>query len=146
MFHAKSNYHVAPRIFGGLENFFNNNGWSQLLADEKMDVYSVPVNIHENDKGYDMQLVAPGLKKEDFKINLEKNVLSVSFEQKQEQKEEGNKVLRSEYSFRSFKRSFTLNDKINTAGISAKYEDGILNINLPKKETTETVAQEITVA
>lgn len=146
MFHAKSNYNVSPRIFGGLvENLFNN-GWGHLVADERMDSFSVPVNIKEDDKGFDMQVIAPGLKKEDFKLNIDKNVLTISFEQNKEAKEETGKVLRSEYSFRSFKRSFTLTDKINTAGITAKYADGILNVNLPKKEVAEATAQEISVA
>jgi len=143
MFHVKSNYNVAPRFFNGLvENLFNN-GW---MADERMDAFSVPVNIQEAEKSFDMQVVAPGLKKEDFKLNIDKNVLTISFEQKQESKDETAKVLRSEYSFRSFKRSFTLTDRINTAGISARYTDGILHINLPKKETAEATTQEISVA
>ena len=72
--------------------------------------------------------------------------MSVSFEQKEENKDQKEeKWIRSEYSFRSFKRSFTLNDKIDTAGINAKYNDGILEITLPKKENTAPATQEITV-
>jgi HSP20 family protein len=150
MFHAKNNYGMNPRVIGGLMEDFFNNGWGRVVSDERLDVHSVPVNVNESDKEYGLQVVAPGLKKEDFKIAIDKNILTISFEQKKEEtstetKTEMVKTIRSEYKFHSFKRSFTLNDKIDTSGISAKYTDGILNISLPKKEVAEPTKQEIAV-
>ena len=110
----------------------------------------VPVNIKEDDKGYKISVVAPGLKKEDIKINLEKDVMTISYEQKKQEATDtdvdNSKMLRNEYKFKSFKRSFTLNDKIATTGIEAKYTNGILDISLPKKEMTEPESQTISVS
>jgi HSP20 family protein len=145
--YSTKNHNLIPRTFGGLMEEMFNGGWNSMLSTDTHDKMNVPVNIHETDTAYTLQLIAPGLKKEDFKINLDRNILTVSFEQKVENKEEKNgKVLRSEYNFRSFKRSFTLNDKIDTNAINAKYNDGILELNLPKKENTSPDTREITVA
>ncbi|OSZ78705.1 hypothetical protein CAP35_10780 [Chitinophagaceae bacterium IBVUCB1] len=141
MYNYKKAYGMVPRSFGGIledmNKFFYDDNWSNTTA---------PVNIKETDNAYEVHVVAPGLSKEDFKINLDDNVLKISFEQKEETKTEDGKWLRNEYRFRSFKRSFTLNDTINTEAINAKYNDGILAITLPKKETTEKASKEITIA
>ena len=105
----------------------------------------MPVNIQETDKTYELHVIAPGLKKEDFKLGIEKNILNISFEQKEENKEQAGKWIRSEYQMKSFKRSFTLNEKIEASGIAAKYADGVLIVSLPKKEIAEPTAQEIPV-
>lgn len=141
MYNYKKGYGMVPRSFGGIledmNKFFYDDNWSNTTA---------PVNIKETDNSYELHVVAPGLTKEDFKISLDENVLKISFEQKEENKTTEGKWLRNEYRFRSFKRSFTLNDGINTDGINAKYNDGILNITLPKKETTEKTSKEISIA
>ncbi len=105
----------------------------------------VPVNITENEKGYALDVVAPGFEKTDFKVNLDQNILTISAEKKDELKQENNKQIRREYSYRSFKRSFTLDEKIDAAGIEAKYVNGILTLNLPKKEIVKPAAQEINI-
>lgn len=146
MYYGKTNFGIAPRAIGGLFEDIFNNGWNKVFYDDHREYMSVPVNVKESDAGFELQIVAPGLKKEDFNISIEKNVLTISFEQKEEKAEDNNKWVRKEYHFRSFKRSFTLSDKINQQGIAAGYADGILNISLPKKETTEATTQQITVA
>ncbi len=141
MYNYRKGYGLTPRAFGGMledmNKFFYDDNWSNTTA---------PVNIKETENGYELHLVAPGLKKEDFKINVDDNVLKISFEHKEENKTEGDKWLRNEYRFRSFKRSFTLNENINAEAITAKYNDGILNVVLPKKEATEKTTKDITVA
>lgn len=138
----KRNFAV-PNIFGGiLENVVNSN--YNHLSDE-LKTSSVPVNIQETDRTYELHVIAPGLKKEDFKLGIEKNILNISFEQKEENKEQAGKWIRSEYQMKSFKRSFTLNEKIEASGIAAKYADGVLIVSLPKKEVAEPTAQEIPV-
>jgi HSP20 family protein len=110
-----------------------------------------PVNIKETDKGYHLEVIAPGFEKADFKVNVDQDVLTVSAEKKEETKENAAenaaaaKNIRREYSFRSFKRSFTLDEKIEAAGIEAKYNNGVLTLNLPKKEVVKVSAQEINI-
>ncbi|QXP57687.1 Hsp20/alpha crystallin family protein [Cellulophaga sp. HaHa_2_95] len=96
------------------------------------------VNIKEDDTSFVLELVAPGRKKEDFKIEIDNDLLSVSFESKKEVAEDKEvekvKHTRKEYSFSSFKRAFTLPESVNKEAINASYENGILSFNLPKKE------------
>jgi len=137
---------VMPRALGSLIEDIFSNGLNKVWGEEGLtDRADAPVNIQETDKSYELHLIAPGLKKEEFKINVDRNILTVSFEHKEEEKEQTGKWLRSEYKVKSFKRSFTLNDKIDPAGIAARYTDGVLNVSLPKKEQQEITAQEINV-
>jgi HSP20 family protein len=106
---------------------------------------SVPVNITENEKQYRIDVIAPGFEKADFKINLDQNVLTVSLDKKSEATTEGQKQVRKEYSFRSFKRSFTLDDKIDASAIEAKYVNGVLTLNLPKKEEVKSASKDISI-
>jgi len=110
----------------------------------------VPVNIKETEKSYGIDVVAPGFEKADFKINLDRDILTISAEKKDETKNDPDshrdeKEIRREYSFRSFKRSFTLDEKIDAGGIEAKYVNGILTLNLPKKEEVKSASKEISI-
>jgi HSP20 family protein len=104
-----------------------------------------PVNIRETEKGFALELVAPGFRKEDLKINLENDLLTISAEGKAEEGQKTDKLIRSEYKFRSFKRSFTVSDKIDANNIEAKYENGVLTLHLPKKEEAKASTKEINV-
>lgn len=109
-------------------------------------VNKVPaVNIAETENEFHIELAVPGLKKEDFKINLDKNVLSVSAEKKAENVEEGKKYSKREYSYTSFVRSFTLPEVADQAKIEAEYTDGILKLNVAKKEEAKAQTREISV-
>ena len=103
------------------------------------------VNIHETDDAYHLELNAPGREKADFSIKLDNNVLTVSTEKKEEPTVENEKLIRSEFGLKSFKRSFTLNEKIDTENIAARYENGILKIELPKKESFNAGAKDINI-
>jgi HSP20 family protein len=105
----------------------------------------IPANIRETADGYQLDLVAPGFDKQDFKVNLDKNILTVSADKKSEEKKEDEKMIRREYSFRSFSRSFTLNDTIDASKIVAKYDNGVLALQLPKKEEVKVMPKEITI-
>lgn len=105
----------------------------------------IPVNVKETENAYQLDVVAPGFEKTDFKINLDQNILTVSVEKSNEVKEENQKQIRNEYSYRSFKRSFTLDDKIDATNIGATYINGVLTLNLPKKEVVKALATEIVV-
>jgi HSP20 family protein len=105
----------------------------------------VPVNILETEKGYSLEVVAPGFEKTDFKVNLDQQVLTISAEKKEEVKEENKKQIRKEYNYRSFKRVFTIDEKIEANSIEAQYVNGVLTLNLPKKETVKETAKEINI-
>lgn len=105
----------------------------------------VPVNIKENGQSYSLDLIAPGFDKADFKVNLEENMLTISAEKKIETKDEKEKEIRKEYQYKSFQRSFTLDEKIDAAGIEAKYVNGVLTLNLPKKEEVKIASKEISI-
>ena len=105
---------------------------------------SVPVNISEAEGGYKLDVVAPGFQKEDFTIHLEKNLLTVSAEKKVGE-ETNEKHIRKEYVFKPFKRTFTIDEKIDTEKIEAKYESGVLTLNLAKKTDVKAPAKQITI-
>jgi HSP20 family protein len=106
---------------------------------------SVPANIHENENGYHLELNAPGRNKEDFKINIENGLLTISFEKKEESEKREYKTIRREFSYSNFKRSFTLDEKVNADAIEAKYENGVLRVFIPKKEEVKIAAKQISI-
>ena len=104
---------------------------------------TIPVNVKETEKSYQLEVVAPGFEKSDFKVNMEQDLLTISAEKKSEVKDENEKYIRREYSFRSFKRSFTLDEKIDATNIEASYVNGVLTLNLSKKVAVKAAATEI---
>ena len=94
------------------------------------------VNVKEQDNGFEIHVAAPGIKKEDLKINLDRNVLTIASESKteNEEKDEQGGFTRREFNYSSFSRSFTLPEMVEPERIEASYEDGILKIMVPKKE------------
>jgi HSP20 family protein len=129
---------VLPALF---DDFFKP--WNEWFDDSRLisKVTTMPaVNITEKGDHYNVAVAAPGLKKDDFKIDLEGNMLTISAE-KEEKKEEGDdKFTRKEYSYTSFCRSFTLPEDVKPQDIDARYEDGILNLTLPRKEDAKKTA------
>jgi len=102
---------------------------------------SVPaVNITERQDDFLVSLAAPGLKKDDFKINLDGNVVIVSSEKEEKKEESDDKITCREFSYSSFERSFSLPDEVNNDKIDARYNDGILELVLPKKEEAKKAA------
>jgi HSP20 family protein len=134
------------KSFDGLMNELFNEFPSALGKTFREDVWTFPpVNITEQSEVYQLQLSAPGFEKADFIVKLDANTLTISAEKKTESKTENEKIIRREFSQKSFKRSFTVDEKINAAGINAKYENGILYVSLPKKEEVKTAAKDITI-
>jgi HSP20 family protein len=93
-----------------------------------------PVNIRENENSFMVELMAPGMRKEDFNIELDNELLTISSEIKTENNQEEGKYTKREFTFSSFRRSFTLPETVKEDDINASYQDGILKITLPKKE------------
>lgn len=114
-----------PTVFNLMDRFFQD------------DIMNTPqfrpaVNIRETDNAFQLELLAPGLQKSDIQVQIDQHLLTVSFEKKQENEEKKEHFIRREFSTKSFKRTFTLNEKIDTENIQATYEQGILTITLPK--------------
>lgn len=131
---------LNPWIGDVFDNFLNDT----FLSDRMIS--RVPaVNISESEGNYHIELAAPGLKKEDFKINLDKNVLSISAEQELEEKDEKKNYSRREYSYNSFVRSFNLPDSVDQSNIEAQYQNGILKINVAKREEAKYQSREIAI-
>ena len=105
----------------------------------------VPANILESDTGYSLEIIAPGFEKSDLKIMVDDQVLTISAERKKEDNKENGKQIRKEYEFESFKRSFTLTEKIDASAIDASYSSGILTLNLPKVKSVEPEVKTIEV-
>jgi HSP20 family protein len=96
---------------------------------------SVPaVNVVENKEGFRIEVAAPGLQKTDFKLNLEKNQLTISAQKEVKDEESNEKYTRREFKYSSFQRSFTLPNSVDGDKIEANYHEGILSIALPKRE------------
>ena len=134
---------VARNYNDVFSDFFN---LPSIWSNPSDDVSSLPAtNISETAAAYHVEVNAPGRAKEDFKINIEKDLLTISFEKKEESKTEGVNSIRREFSFSSFKRSFSLDEKVDTSNIQAKYENGILKIDLPKKAEAKPEVKQITV-
>ena len=129
---------LIPSFDDIFESFFKDS----LLGDR--GISRVPaVNIWENENDYHFEVAAPGLKKEDFKLNLNRNLLTISVEQKMERRQEDRHVTREEYNYSSFTRSFALPESADDANISASYDNGVLSIQVPKREEAKSVMRQI---
>ncbi|WP_165871484.1 Hsp20/alpha crystallin family protein [Flaviaesturariibacter flavus] len=127
---------------GVLNRFFDTGLWNVGDLGQR----SVPVNLRETEKGYALELVAPGLRKEDFEVRVDNNTLTVAFQHKEEERAAREKdYLRQEYRMQSFSRSFTLDDSIDAEKISARYENGVLWLDLPRKEGSQPKRRSISI-
>ncbi len=114
---------------------------------KRLGVTVPSANFAETDKEFRIELAAPGLKRKDFKVEVDNHTLTVSSEKEEEKEDVGDDYSRKEYSYNSFCRSFSLPENVNEDKVDAKYEDGVLKIHIPKKEVTSKKARkEIAVA
>jgi HSP20 family protein len=104
-----------------------------------------PVNIKETENEYVLEVVAPGFQKDDFKVNLDNNTLTVSADKKEEAEKQNEKFIRKEFKYQSFKRSFTIDENIDAENIVAKYLNGVLTLNLEKKQEVKSPVKEISI-
>ena len=137
-FNDKRNGSLMPGINDVFESIFNDTFFNDRI------VARVPaVNISETENNYHVELAAPGLKKEDFKLNLEQNNLSISVEQTAEQNNQRKNYTKREYSYSSFVRSFTLPEGADHNNIDATYTDGVLKVDIAKREEAKAVRRQI---
>ncbi len=130
----------VPGILNVMDKLFSEDFQSSFVHSSHP-----AANITEKDKSYDITLMAPGLNKADFKIALENNLLTISFEKNEEKTEETEKFIKKEFAIKSFKRSFTVSEKLNADEITAAYENGLLTVNIPKSEEAEVKAKTINI-
>jgi len=129
---------LMPGFNDVFDSIFNDTFFSDRMMSR------VPAaNISESKDQYRLDLAAPGLKKEDFKISLERNVLSISVEQSTQNDERERNFNKREFSYTSFVRSFTLPESADENAIEALYENGILCINIPKREEAKVQSRQI---
>ena len=127
---------AAPTVFDDFFRPFNEWFGNGPL----MRTLTVPsVNISENHDQYTVALAAPGLKKGDFDIRVEGNMITISSEKEEKKEEKDVRYTRHEYSYSSFSRSFTLPDEVNREKIEAAYNDGVLTLTLPKRDDVKKV-------
>lgn len=133
----KKNGNLFDRMPGLFDDFFNGDlmDWRSLNYSNTNTTLPA-VNVKETAENFVVEMAAPGMKKEDFKIELNNNVLTISSEHKNEREEkDGEKYTRREFSYQSFQRSFTLaKDAVDADNIQAKYENGVLKLSIPKRE------------
>ncbi len=117
-----------------IDDFFGKD-WMDSVFSDRPGISTPAVNVKETGDEFQIEVAAPGLDKNDFKVDLDNNVLTISSEKefKDEQKEDG-RYMRREFSYTSFSRSFTLPEAVDAEKIMAKHKDGILLITIPKRE------------
>jgi HSP20 family protein len=124
---AKRNSLILPSL---MNDFFKPDWFGGMDTSTNVPA----VNIKENEKDYMLELAIPGFKKEDFNIEVDNDILTISSEVKHETETNDDNYTRREFSVSSFKRAFTLPETVNEDAINAVYEGGILTLTLPKRE------------
>lgn len=120
---------LADEFFGH-ELFNDFFGWNRELT--------LPsVNIAENSNGYVIEVAAPGLTKDDFKIDLEDHVLTISSKKEEKKEDKGDSYIRREFNYSTFSRSFTLPEWVNEEKIAASQKNGVLSIEIPRKDESK---------
>ena len=122
------------------------NLWADDFLTAERAQFVPAVNLSEDDTQYHVELSAPGFDKNDFKIELNDGILSVSGKHQTETEVKEKNFTRKEFNYGSFQRSFSIPEEINHEAIEAKYENGILKIALPKKEESKKPAKEIKIS
>lgn len=136
---------LFPAVPSWFDDFFGEKREGMMPAVKGISIPAV--NVTENDNEYKMEVAVPGFKKEDFSLEVKNGYLTISGERKEESvNKETDKYTRREFSFSTFTRSFALPDDVLDAKINARYNDGILVVNLPKTKTeTADVSKKITI-
>lgn len=138
---AKNFDHLFTDLFAGF-----GSPWANGYSDN--GGFSPATNVHETSDAYHLELNVPGRSKDDFSVNVEKGLLTISYTAPKANTGEKNddyKTIRREFGFRSFSRSFEVDDSIDTNSILARYENGLLKLLLPKKAEAKQSPKQITV-
>ena len=130
---VKRDVGYAPTLSSFFDDFFTRElfNWP---SDSSTGTSIPKANIYETDAEFHVEMAAPGMNRDDFKVELDNNMLTISSQREDSAEEDKRNYQRREYSFQSFVRTFHLPDSAEVEKINAKYNDGILNLIIPKKE------------
>ncbi|MHA6248222.1 Hsp20/alpha crystallin family protein [Pontibacter sp. CAU 1760] len=129
---------IFSDLFADVDRMFDNDMFLMPMPWKRMSERSVPaVNIKDNQKEYQIEIAAPGMKKEDFNVDMENGRLTISSHKEEEKNEDKENYHRREYNYSSFSRSFNLPENVKPEDVKAQYTDGILRLTVPKKEEQE---------
>ncbi len=129
---------IFTDFFTDVDRFFDNDLLLMPMHLRQQMGVSVPaVNVRENDKQYTIEVAAPGMRKEDFNIDMDERMLTISCQKEEEKTEEKEDYRRREYNYSSFSRSFNLPETVKAEDIKAHYENGILSLTVPKAKEEE---------
>ncbi|MBC7826251.1 MAG: Hsp20/alpha crystallin family protein [Chitinophagaceae bacterium] len=142
MTHLKFSTRPGFKTFDHLFDELLNVNWNNST---KQSSTQPAVNIFETAEAYHLELNVPGRNKEDFKVNIENGLLTISYEKVEEKRADDYKTVRREFGFNNFSRSFHIDEKINAEDVQAKYENGLLKFWLPKKEQPKNEVKQIAV-
>jgi HSP20 family protein len=135
---VRSNGNLFPAIPSLLNDFFTEDWFDSSMSNWKSSGATLPaVNVRETNDDFQIEVAAPGMKRADFKVELDNNVLTISSQREEthEEKDQHGSYTRKEFSYQAFQRSFTLpQNKVEGEKIAARYQDGILHITIPKRE------------
>ena len=141
---------MLPMITRTLSPFFTSNFFDDdfipTLTRNNNNSNVPAVNVRENEKSYILELAVPGIDKNNLKIDMNEDVLTVSSEIKNESDDEKDGYRRREFSYSSFSRSFYIPENVNKEKIGASYKDGILSVELPKEEERSKITKQIKVS
>ncbi len=132
-----------PTFGSMLEDFWNTDKFFNRPFFSRENLPAV--NVKEKKHAYELEMAAPGFKKEDFKLTIEDGLLTISAETSNEQKEEKENYTRQEFSYNSFSRTFTLPENVVSDDVAAKYQDGMLKVELKKSGKTAAPKKEVTI-
>lgn len=130
-----------------LSDWYDTDSFFSSMLPELKAANLPSINIKEDEGKFALEVAAPGMSKNDFKININNNILEISADKKEEKKDEGKNYVRREFNYTSFVRSFSLPETANMDAIRAEYKDGILLLEIPKKEEAKkTTKKQITIS
>lgn len=142
--HRPHNTLVTP--FDEFFNGFFGRDLSHFVGSDDMHRSTPRVNITETKDSFKLDLLAPGFRKEDLKMNVENDTLTISAEKKNEALAEGERFTRREFGFSAFKRSFRLPENVTVDSIKAEFNNGVLTVGIPKSEPAKPAVREISIA
>lgn len=140
-----SKYRPANSPFNEMMNEFFGRDIGKVLGNDDARRALPAVNILERGNEFELRLTAPGYSKEDLKLNIEDDMLTISAERKMEELKEGERYTRREFQQSSFSRSFRLPESINADGILAEYRNGVLHVRIPKSEAVKSKTRNISI-
>lgn|SRR5690606_17791556 len=137
---------ATPAQFGDiLENVFTGNFPVNFDDHFQFKTFTPAVNIKESDSAYTIEVLAPGIPKDEIKVEVDDRKLIVAYEKSESTETKTDNYIRNEFKTASFKRTFSLNEKVDSAEIAAIYDNGVLVINVPKKEEAVKVKRSIAI-